>query len=105
MKIKNPKIWGPGTWKALHTFTSNYTPDQANYYKEVFTKLQNVLPCEICRESYSKIIKIIPIDNYTQSNRNMMLWLYLVHKMVNEKLNKPEGYTPSFEDVYKRYSN
>ena len=49
----NPKIWGPHTWFFLDSIMlslpNKLNNEQQNIYKNFFTSLQYVLPCEGCR--------------------------------------------------------
>ena len=88
----NVNKWGPKTWEFLHTLTFNYPinpleSDKYNY-KLFFLNLKDLLPCKYCRESYNKYIKYIPIEYYLNDRYGICYWLYLIHYLVNKKLNK-----------------
>jgi hypothetical protein len=98
--------WGPAAWKFLHTITFSYpvnpTIDDINIFKSFFTSLQFILPCSSCRKSYSKVLKYIPIDVYLESRNGLTFWLFLVHNIVNNKLNKN---LETFDNVVLLYEN
>jgi hypothetical protein len=98
--------WGPHAWEYLHTVTFAYPEepsaiDKQDYY-DLFSNLRTTLPCKHCRDSYSIFFKHIPIDNYLDSRYGLVFWLYVIHNMVNLKLNKD---TVSFKDVIIKYEN
>jgi hypothetical protein len=85
--------WGPGLWIGLHCMTFNYpdTPSQIdkNHYKTFFESLQFMLPCVYCRDSYTIYIKYLPINNFLDDRYGVTYWLYRLHNLVNQKLQKP----------------
>ena len=104
-----PSCWGPTAWHFLHSITLGY-PETTNpngeiaqYYKQFFINLGNVLPCDWCRTHYKENIKTLPIDSYLGSRRDIANWLYKIHNLVNDVTNVPKDKRPTFEDVYKKY--
>lgn len=107
------KVWGPPGWLFLHCITFGYpnTIDEFNNehfqkrteYKKFFEYLGKVLPCKYCRESYDKYFKELPIDNFLNNRRDLIMWLYMIHNKVNNKLGVPPCEIPKFEDFYKKY--
>lgn len=105
----NTKFWGPHAWKYLHTLTFNYSENpsekQKKVYKEYFTLTADILPCKYCRQSYKRFLKKLPIDDFLSSRSKLILWLYRIHNMVNERLRKQGNKIkdPSLHSVCKRY--
>lgn len=102
-------FWGPPAWILLHTIAYNYIPNELNRetYRLFFENLQNILPCIYCRASYIEYISYEPISLYLDSSKNLSLWLYKIHNLVNNKLRKQgliKWQDPPFEEVYNRYS-
>jgi hypothetical protein len=85
--------WGPGLWIGLHCMTFNYpeTPTQTDkdHYKTFFESLTFMLPCVYCRESYTIYIKYLPINDFLHDRFGITYWLYRIHNLVNQKLQKP----------------
>jgi hypothetical protein len=104
------RFWGPPAWILLHTIAYNYVPNEINreIYALFFENLKNVLPCIYCRASYTEYISLEPIQKYLNSSKDLSLWLYKIHNLVNNKL-RSQGLInwedPSFESVYKKYSD
>jgi hypothetical protein len=103
-------FWGPPAWILLHTIAYNYVPTELNKetYRLFFENLQNILPCIYCRASYIEYISYEPIKLHLDSSKDLSLWLYKIHNLVNDKLrsqNLLKWENPSFEDIYKRYSD
>lgn len=98
--------WGPAGWKFLHMISFNYPNDPTESdkinYKNLYENLQYTLPCSLCRSSYSKIFKYICIDYYLDSKDGLTFWLFIVHNLVNLKLNKEMAF---FEDIVIKYEN
>jgi len=96
--------WGSHAWEYLHTVTFNYPEkpsaiDKQNFY-DLFNNLQYTLPCSHCKNSYSIFFKHINIDDYLDNRFGLVFWLYVIHNIVNLKLNKEPA---RFSDVVKKY--
>jgi hypothetical protein len=98
--------WGPSAWKFLHTVTFAYPiePDEEtkNNFKNLFSNLRYTLPCSFCRNYYKQIYEYIVIDPYLESRNGLTFWLFIVHNIVNRKLNRDLA---NFEDVVVEYEN
>lgn len=107
------KVWGPTGWLFLHcvTFGYPYAINPKNYehsykkeqYRNFFMSVGNVLPCKYCRESYKDFVKVLPIDKFLNTRKDLCLWLYKIHNMVNEKLGVPKSDIPSFTEIQEFY--
>lgn len=99
--MSNTKEWGPSMWKSMFIIGTNYPVkiDDDNkdhialkkHYKSYYTSLKFMLPCKFCRDSYSDFLKQLPIDNYLDGRRNMVLWIYKMKDLVNKKLIRQEN--------------
>lgn len=105
-----PKIWGPPTWKSLHSITfaypNNPTKEDKKHYRIFFEMLAYVLPCKSCRMSYAEFIKTdeTKITNEVFKNRrNLTKWLYDVHERVNKKIGV--SYNITYEDLVETYES
>ena len=53
----NTDEWGPRAWFFIHSVAFNYPNNPTKYdklnYKNFFTHLGNILPCEFCNISYN----------------------------------------------------
>lgn len=98
--------WGPSAWKFLHTVTFAYPqdPDEETKtnFKNLFSNLRYTLPCSFCRSYYTQIYKYIIIDSYLESRAGLTFWLFVVHNIVNRKLNRDLA---NYEDVLLEYEN
>jgi hypothetical protein len=98
--------WGPSAWKFLHTVTFAYPqdPDEETKknYKDLFSNLRYTLPCSFCRSYFTQIYKYISIDPYLDSREGLTWWLFVVHNLVNRKLNRDLA---NFESVVLEYEN
>lgn len=98
--------WGPSAWKFLHTITFAYpqNPDDETktHHKDLFSNLRYILPCSFCRSYYSHLFKYIQIDPYLESRDGLTWWLFIIHNLVNRKLDRTLA---NFEDVVLQYEN
>ena len=88
---ENPSTWGRSTWKLLHcismTYPKNPTESDKKKYKSFLNQLRHVLPCKICRNSYSAWIRDHPPD--LRSRAKIVGWVIDLHNYVNKRLGKP----------------
>tara|TARA_B110000914_G_C15426080_1_gene429010 strand:- start:353 stop:757 length:405 start_codon:yes stop_codon:yes gene_type:complete len=100
----NPKFWGSHGWLFLHTVTMNYPKEPTNedktLYRNFFSSLKRVLPCEKCAYHYHQHIKDDPIEPALESRDTLVRWLIKIHNKVNDDLDKP-NYT--YEQVIEEY--
>jgi len=89
--------WGPNAWNFLFCSILGTYPEKIDNknkdhikikkeFKSMFKGLCYILPCIFCRESYSKFIKEIPIDEYLSGRIELFHWLYKLKDKVNKKL-------------------
>ena len=101
----NPEIWGPHFWETFHLSTIGYPENPTNAhifsYKRFYTSFMEVLPCEKCSHSAIEIISTSKLEEGLKSRKNLILWGYNFHNLVNIKLGKK---SPSFEDFLKKIS-
>ncbi len=100
----DPKIWGKSGWVFLFSVALGF-PEKPNFqqidnYKNFFTYLQYVLPCEICRLHYTNHLNQIIIDPYMTGRDNLFLWILKIHNLVNKENGKK---SITKQDVMKIY--
>lgn len=89
--------WGHCAWDFLFISILGRYPIKLNYsntehltikesFKTLLTGLDNILPCIYCRNSFTKFLRQLPIENYLGGRIELMYWLYLMKHKVNEKL-------------------
>ena len=100
------KIWGPYFWFTLHTITLAY-PDNPSYqdrrqYSEFFVSLQNILPCNLCRQHYKDHLRDSPVSIHLDSKEDLVKWCFNLHNRVNQSLGKPNFSYDEFRDKYRK---
>jgi len=101
----NTDFWGPHSWVMLHTITFNaplIITDKQKYI-ELFSNLQDVLPCKYCRQSYKFFYNNLSIHEYLDDRMGIVYWLYAIHTLVNFKLKKKNMAT--FREVVMFYES
>jgi hypothetical protein len=101
-----PKIWGRYLWTSIHTIALGY-PDEPSEqdkkdYKEFFTNLWKVIPCQRCAENYKKHLVEIPLDGFLSSNDDLFKWTVDLHNIVNKHLRKPVVSLKQAQEVFKQ---
>jgi len=79
-----------------------YCSSNKKYYYELFNNLKFTLPCKFCRESYSIFFKYIDINNYLNDRMGITYWLFIIHNIVNYKLNKKKVDFIDVVDFYEK---
>lgn len=93
---KNPNIrtkaWGPPAWFYITCSLMGYpenkpTKKQKKDYKNFLTLVGETLPCNLCRDSYRKYIKQLPLtDRIMSTRKSLVMWFFKIHNKVNKKL-------------------
>jgi len=99
--------WGRPLWIFLHSMSFN-APDKCSKieqenYNRFFNTLGDLLPCKYCRDSYKLFLMYLPIEEYSHERSALTYWLYIIHNLVNLKLNKVSDI--SFKDVVQIYED
>ena len=109
------KVWGPPTWFFLHSMVMAYPKKidlnnskhirKKNAMFNFLSNLGDVLPCELCSNSYNNYIKTsdLSISKYLNTRADLVYYMYLIHNKVNDKLGVPQCDRPSFISVVKYY--
>lgn len=108
---KNPNVrtraWGPVAWMTINFIILGYpktnpSSSKRKLYRNFLIQIGKVLPCNLCRSSYAKFIKEIPLDRSALSGRkNLLFWFFKIHNRVNKKLGCKELTRAQFEKKYK----
>ena len=115
----NPKVWGPHAWFFLDSIVlslpNNLSYEQKNIYKNFFTSLQDILPCEACREHYKQnLIKYPLTDIILSKKENIIKWLLSIHNNVRKNDEKKtqisikqffEYYNKQYDENYNKNKN
>lgn len=107
----NPTVWGPRGWFFIDSIVlslpNKLNYEQKNIYKNFFTSLQDILPCEGCREHYKQnLIKYPLTDEVLSKKENMIKWILNVHNNVRRDAKKiPISINQYFEYYNKQYDD
>ena len=107
----NPKVWGPHGWFFIDSIVlslpNKLSYEQKNIYKNFFTSLQDILPCEGCREHYKQNLIKYPLTDVVLSKKeNMIKWILNVHNNVRRDAKKiPISVNQYFEYYNKQYDD
>jgi hypothetical protein len=89
----NPNVWGPHAWFFLDSIVlslpNNLSYEQKNIYKNFFTSLKDILPCEGCREHFKQnLIKFPLTDTILSKKENIIKWLLSIHNNIRKNDEK-----------------
>lgn len=91
-----PKDWGPGAWKFIHSVALTYpnkpSEEIKKHYYDFFENLQYILPCPKCRNNYKDHLNKFSLTNALENNIKLFNWTVDVHNEVN-KLNNTKIYS------------
>ena len=99
-----PEIWGPHAWQFLHSITLSYpdnpTLEDKNNHAQFFNSIQNILPCQKCKDHYTQNLHILPIEQHLDNKESLFRWSVDLHNRVNVINNKREY---SYDEVTELY--
>ena len=102
----DPNVWGPKLWFMMHTISLNYPENPTIQDKQnnqvFFNNLQNIIPCDLCKQHYSEYLKTHPIDPHLSNKMSLVKWVLDVHNDVSKRLGKP---TWSLNKLLTHYEN
>ena len=105
----NQNLWGPKYWFTLHTMTFEFpkhpTEKDRKAYHSIFTSLQYVLPCSVCRRNYKNNLAEHPIENHLYSRKAIVHWLIDIHNKVNAETGKRHYSYDEVIDIYSKLLN
>ena len=100
------KIWGPYFWFTLHTVTlaypNNPTYEDRRHYNDFFLSLQNILPCNLCKQHYKEHLREFPVSTHLDNKEDLVKWCFNLHNKVNISLNKDLFSYDDFRDKYRK---
>ncbi len=87
-----PKYWGSSMWNAIGAIALAY-PETPTLKEQLditifLNSLQNVLPCEICREHYKENLEKYPLSHAVSSQSNLIKWIIDIRNTINEQKGK-----------------
>ena len=97
-------FWGPSCWCAIHTACASYKPENRISVKQFIYSLPYLLPCEYCREHLDQNLRTIPLnDDILVNSKQLFIWSYFLHDLVNKQLKKKPS--PTFPIAEQYYNN
>lgn len=98
--------WGKHAWETL-AFVAFGSPERLDdedkiNYKNYYEGFRCVAPCALCRKAYGEMIKYVNIDDYIDNRDGLCYWVFIIHNLVNRKLNKQ---LLTFDVVIHKYEN
>ena len=87
IKQINPKHWGKSYWIFLNSLGLVFLPEKKTDYKIFFSKLGDLLPCDLCSSHYNTFLP--KLDVALESKHTLIDWLLEIRNDINIKSNKP----------------
>lgn len=85
----DPKVWGPGLWKYLHSAAAaSGTPEERAAFVALVPALGPTIPCKKCRAHFLENQRKIDIRSYMDSAERLFMWTYKMHDAVNQAQGK-----------------
>ena len=102
----NTNIWGPSSWRLIHSVAFTYPKRPSlidkQRYKNFFESLAFTLPCVVCQFHYQKELLQFDLDRGLRSREHLSRWAFNLHNSVNKRLGKK---VMTYEEVRKLYSD
>ena len=91
--LSGPEKWGPLAWHLLHSFSINnntkISEKNKDKYYIFYVSFTDIIPCKICSIHYNDFINyIIPLEKDKITRKYIKHWVYEIHNLINESLNK-----------------
>jgi hypothetical protein len=105
-------LWGPPTWVLFHSIAfslkeGKIEEDKKTELRKFYSSLAVLLPCSFCRVTYNELCDIYKVQLNTR--KDLILWTYHIHNMVNTKLKKPlfsfESYLQKYKEMFASNTN
>jgi hypothetical protein len=89
-----PKVFGPFMWATIHYIClaapSNLSETDKNNYKNFFSILPAIMPCQACGIHLAENYNTLPINDFLSTNQDLFKWSVDLHNIVNRQLGKSE---------------
>lgn len=86
----NPKSWGPHFWYMMRCVAHNYSEypgeTEKNSVKTFYYNLKHILPCEVCRTHYSRVLRKHKLEESLCCKSCLISWVETVYREVNNSL-------------------
>ena len=95
--------WGNATWFLFHTLSYKLKDNETQHAPillKKFVYICNNLPCPICRDDATGMLKTSMIT-LVKTKYDLIRFMWQFHNLVNKKLNKP---IMSYEEHIDKYS-
>lgn len=104
--MTDPLIWGKSAWDFLYNVAYVFDGlEESKYqYKTFFMSLKHVLPCRLCRDNFHKHMEELPIDNYLETNKTLIMWLTKIQNKIymENKRHKVASFTKIYDKLVKQ---
>lgn len=98
---RGSKFWGHSIWAMIHILAVTLQPENSSHYERFIELLVVLLPNAQSRQNLQSVIEHHPIAPYLRSNHDAFFYSYMLHNLVNKRLNK--GVPPPYEKVKSFY--
>ena len=94
-KYLGRSIWGPKAWHMLHAFSigmnKSIKVEERKCYYLFYKTFAELIPCTVCKSHYIDYFYYIYTIEEKEINReSLKKYIYELHNIVNEDLNKPQ---------------
>ena len=84
MSAHGKNFWGPPIWTTFHILSATYKPEHVESYLCFLNSLKDLLPCDVCRENFRKVLHENPPDSYLGNHHDTFWYSYIIHDAVNQ---------------------
>ncbi len=87
-------VWGPKAWHMLHSFSigmnKSIKDSERKCYYLFYKTFAELIPCTVCKSHYiDYFYKIYIIEEKEINRESLKKYIYELHNIINEDLNKP----------------
>ncbi len=106
-KYLGRSVWGPKAWHMLHAFSIGMNKpikeNERKCYYLFYKTFAELIPCAVCKSHYIDYFYYIYTIEEKEINReSLKKYIYELHNIVNEDLNKPEISYKKAMEIHKK---
>jgi hypothetical protein len=100
----DPKHWGKCGWIFLNSIALTYKKELKEKYKEFFSMMPYVLPCEACGLNLKK--NLVTLDKALEDKESLLNWLLLIRNEIYiEQKRKTKTLTENIDEIFYQNQN
>ena len=86
----HPSVWGESFHRVIYSIIFAHEPARAQDIRKFFLLIGSILPCESCRDNYTKHLNEYPLtDEIALDRTKLFTWYINIQNQINKSINVP----------------